>query len=249
MFYAQVLSEKQQPKYSTESLIRKCCPHGKSYEVIEDGNEKVRKCTTDTRNFFGVSVLNATFYENCIEDNESGLNLSYTYVNACTFNNKVDKRMLLYGKPYGDLLYVLQNGSLLIVEENFDGYEIINSSYCLDVDRQGGFLYAIVCVFNSNFPIRVLRGEAYLYAVCLWISAPCLLLTAFFYLTIDELRDLHGKSLACHCASLALAYVLLGIVQMQQNVTFTITYFIQYFLLVCVGWLSSLCCDICIKIA
>lgn len=117
------------------------------------------------------------------------------------------------------------------------------------MDRVDGFLYAIVCIRTAQARVRVLRGEAVIYAVCLWLSVPCLLFTAFFYLKIGELRELHGKSLACHCTCLAAAYALLGIVQIQSSIKVILTYFIQYFLLACICWLSALCCDICIKIS
>lgn len=90
--------------------------------------ETIRKCSKDSPDHdFNVSVLNATFFENCIEDNESGPRLSYNIINACSSDvNNVDPtvQMLVYAKRYGDLLYVIQNGSLLTVDENFEGYEI-----------------------------------------------------------------------------------------------------------------------------
>lgn len=90
---------------------------------------------------------------------------------------------------------MLQNGSLLIVEENFEAYEV-QSDYCLDEGLDG--LYAIVCIHSNatNKQVRMLRGEAVIYAVCLWLSVPCLLITAFFYLKINTLRELHGRSLS-----------------------------------------------------
>lgn len=250
----QILSEELQPKYSSESsFIRKCCPNGQSYETTENG----RQCTVDTLNF-NVSILNATFYENCIEDNERGPKLDLAYMDACNTeaannnnNNKDPKNQrVLYSKLYGDLLYVLQNGSLLTVDDNFEGYDVHNN-YCLDMNRNDGVLYAIVCDRKTNHQTknRVLRAEAYLYAFCLLISVPCLLLTAFFYIKIGELRELHGKSLACHCICMAIAYSFLIVIQFQQDVRLLITYFIQYFLLSCICWLSVLCFDICFKIS
>lgn len=200
-----------------------------------------------------MSVLNATFYDDCIEDNEIAPKLDYKIIDACSMSTindskSIKNQLILYSISYGDLLYVLQNGSLLIVEDDFGGYEV-KDNYCLDIDRNDGILYAIVCIKKSNAQTRVLHAEAYLYSTCLLISVPCLLLTAFFYVKIDELRDLHGKSLACHCICLAIAYAFLSIVQIQKNISLTITYFIQYFLLSCICWLNVLCFDICMKIS
>lgn len=49
-------------------------------------------------------MINALFYENCIEDNEKIQPLAYNYVNACTFEEDTTVHMLLYAKAYGDLL-------------------------------------------------------------------------------------------------------------------------------------------------
>lgn len=246
-----MLSEQFQPKYSTQtSFIRKCCPHGESYEIIENGNESIKKCTIDNGQFPHVPILNATFYENCIEDDEIEPTLEFNIVGTCNVEaNQLDSsiRMFVYAEPYGDLVYVLQNGSLLVVDENFEIYDVYKD-YCVDVDREGRFLYAIVCDYKANYRNRVLHAEAYLYATCLWLSVPCLLLTAFLYLKISELRILHGKSLACHCVCLAVAYLLLGVIQFQQKIIHILTYAIQYFLLACTCWMAALCIDICIKI-
>lgn len=242
------MDDKSQPIHSTtESFLRKCCPSGQNYEIDEFG---IEKCTDE--NFkFNVSIINATFYENCIEDKETNVQLKFRYGYDCqpivNGSRLAHRRSFLYGLTYGDLLYILQNGSLLRVDQNFDDYDIFDE-YCLDMDRNDGNLMAKVCTLELNVPQGVLRAEAYLYSTCLWISVPCLLITAFLYLKIDEFRDLHGKSLACHAICLAIAYMLLGVAQIQMNISFMITYFIQYFLLACLCWLNVLCLDVCVKI-
>lgn len=100
------MSDDLQPKYSKHtSFIRKCCPHGQSFELAFDKekNKTTRRCTANNMNF-SVSVINALFYENCIEDSEEIHPLSYNYVNACTFDEDATVHMLLYAKAYGDLL-------------------------------------------------------------------------------------------------------------------------------------------------
>lgn len=243
-----MLNVQNQPNYSPDtSFIRKCCPMGQSYEQTDNG----KKCTPDNSTVFSISAINATFYENCIEDNEFPANLEYRITNACN-SDETDtdsmNLMILYTESKDDRLYVLQNGSLLTLTIN--KYYDVYDSYCLDIDRNDSFLYAIVCARKPelNSKNRVLHAEAYLYSTCLLISVPCLLWTAFFYVKIGELRDLHGKSLACHSVCLAIAYTLLSIVQLQPNISFVITYCIQYFLLACICWLNALCFDICMKI-
>jgi hypothetical protein len=48
----------------------------------------------------------------------------------------------------------------------------------------------------------------------LLISVPFLIVTMLVYLLVPELRDLHGKSLACHVLCLSVAYIFLAAVQL-----------------------------------
>lgn len=77
------------------------------------------------------------------------------------------------------------------------------------------------------------------------MSVPCLLVTAFFYLAIRQLRNLHGKSLACHCICLAIGFLLLSAVQIRGKVGKKTGFVIQYSLLACFLWLAVMCIDIC----
>jgi hypothetical protein len=52
------------------------------------------------------------------------------------------------------------------------------------------------------------------------ISLKCLLITAALYLMVPELKDLHGKSLACHSISLAIGFFLLAFTQFRDMHTF-----------------------------
>lgn len=191
---------------------------------------------------FKAKTINASFYENCIVDKETSIHLNYSIGYDCDPNsNEKNQWTLLYGSLYGDILYVLQNGSLLRVDEGYSDYDVFNN-YCLDMDRESGELVAKVCISG---PKEVFRAEAYLYSTCLWISVPCLLITAFLYLQIKEFRDLHGKSLASLSICFAIAYTLL--IFAQIHVTNEISHLIQYFLLASLCWLLILCFDICFK--
>lgn len=87
---------------------------------------------------------------------------------------------------------------------------------------------------------------------CLYVgmlaSVPCLLATVFFYLYIPELRNLHGKSLACHSLCLAIGFLLLSIAQLKGDISQAIGFVIQYFILSCFFWLAVMCVDICVDV-
>lgn len=83
--------------------------------------------------------------------------------NPCANNES-----MLYNADYGDLLYVLQNGSLLRVEANFDSYDVF-TSYCLDMDRDSKLLMALVCNQTLGHIFHVSKAQSYLYAICKYI--------------------------------------------------------------------------------
>lgn len=68
------------------------------------------------------------------------------------------------------MLYVIQNGSLLRIDENFESFDIFNH-YCLDMDEDEQILTAIVCEFDESI-FRVNRAQALIFATCMIISVP-----------------------------------------------------------------------------
>lgn len=83
------------------------------------------------------------------------------------------------------MLYVIQNGSLLRIDENFESFDIFEH-YCLDMDEDEQILTAIVCEFDEAI-FRVNRAQALIFATCMIISVPVnyflwLLSLVFFFL-------------------------------------------------------------------
>ena len=76
------------------------------------------------------------------------------------------------------------------------------------------------------------------------VSIPFLLITAYLYLRIKEFRNVHGRSLACHCICLAIGYSLLSIPQIIGTINQHVGFAVQYFILACFFWLGGMCLDI-----
>ncbi|XP_059622706.1 probable G-protein coupled receptor Mth-like 14 [Phlebotomus argentipes] len=236
-----------QPLLTESSAIRKCCPRN---ENLIHSNRNMKECQP-TEHTFQPTIVNATFYEGCIEDEETEhLHLAHVYGNPCA-----QRESFIYSRHDGDLLYVLLNGSLLIVNEKFEWIEI-RDEYCLDTD-DNGTLSAIVCpdeLGSSTPEAAVTHAQLVFLAICMLISIPCLLVTSFFYLTVDDLRTLHGKSLACHCLCLAFRFLLITIIQLHivvENLTTFSNYFIgmiQYFILAAFFWQFVMSVDIVINV-
>lgn len=152
------LNNELQPKYTSTAKLKKCCPKGEMYLPSGDGKDK---CDIENVEFVPV-VIEAIFFENCIEDTEKTISLDYEIGNPCG-----EHEALIYSKEYGDILYVLQNGSLLRVDDSFGGYDVFDD-YCLDMDRDNSLLTAVVC--NQTNPsqhlVHVSKAQSYLYAIC-----------------------------------------------------------------------------------
>lgn len=169
--------------------------------------------------------------------------MDYRFGNECKYDSdRRNQTRLVYMESNETLLYVIQNGSLLIINQEIDYY--VYNDYCLDMDRSTGALQAIVCDPKANSRQRILRLEANLYSVCLLISVPCLLVTAYLYMRVDEFQSTHGILLTCHTTCLAIAFVLLIITQSRTEISLALTYLIQYSLLSCMCWLNAMCCAI-----
>jgi hypothetical protein len=77
---------------------------------------------------------------------------------------------LVFNEKYMDMLYVIQNGSLLRIDADFESFDVYEH-YCLDMDEEEGVLTAIVCEFDEML-FRVNQAQAFIFATCMLISVP-----------------------------------------------------------------------------
>lgn len=155
------LEDELQPKYSDFAKIKKCCPLGQNYH--QSGGDRDKCDTTNVQ--FEAFVIEAVFYEHCIEDTEKPIKLDFKFGNPCG-----EHEALTYSKAYNDKLYVLQNGSLLRIGDDDEPFDIFEE-YCLDMDRDYGYLTAIVCnqSLSTQHLVHVSKAQSYLYAICKYL--------------------------------------------------------------------------------
>lgn len=146
-----------QPITSHGAKIKKCCPKGHNLQTINDTKLECRPSTI----YFNVEIIVATFYDSCIEDTEEYLELNYEYGYPCVAGTQA----FIYNQDYGDALYVIQNGSLLRIDENFDSYDVFND-YCLDMDNDSQIVTAYVCNQTFGDMVHVSKAQSYVYAIC-----------------------------------------------------------------------------------
>lgn len=146
-----------QPVTSECAKISKCCPKGQNYRTV---NDTKHECNTENV-YFNVEVIVAEFFDRCIEDMEEYLELDYAYGYPCAAGSQA----FVYSMEYGDSLYVIQNGSLLRIDENFESFDVFDD-YCLDMDRESKMITAYVCNQTFGSMVHVSKAQSYVYAIC-----------------------------------------------------------------------------------
>ncbi|XP_054280563.1 G-protein coupled receptor Mth2-like isoform X1 [Macrosteles quadrilineatus] len=155
-----------------------------------------------------------------------------------------------------DEFHILCNGSLLVPFQSDQLYGL--NHYCLEAfpspphpstGGNGAVTLPLLCFPPPPPPPTVFEKIAMaVYPVGLLISVPFLILTTVIFAGLPELRDTQGKSLACHCGSLTVAFLALAIVKLAgdclpQKACVTFAFVIQFSFVACFFWLNVLCID------
>ncbi|XP_041979183.1 G-protein coupled receptor Mth2-like [Aricia agestis] len=222
-------------------VVPKCCASGQNLTVTyEDGKVK-SVCTRSTLTFQPIfHKANETHifsYDSNVFETIVG--------NPCPY----EKYKLEPDIVSEDEFYLLFNGSLFAP---FKHPHLLGvKDYCMETfwneSIPAGVTLPLVC-FQS--PLQETKSSMTLiaYATGLMISVPFLLATAVVYLCITELRDTHGKALACHSIFLAVAFICLAATQLAGHafpaaVCTTMAYLIQFSFVSCFFWLNVMCFD------
>ncbi|XP_053684560.1 uncharacterized protein LOC128734398 [Sabethes cyaneus] len=187
----------QQPVYDKNSHIKKCCPFGEIFAPLGSGHFR---CVPGERKL-DVETIYAVFYgdSECIEDKENELHFNYEPNDSCLGNNLTFQ----YSKEQGDELFVIQNGSLLVLEPG--GFMSVFDWYCLEVDT-GSRLLAKAC---DEVPPIVLRSTAALIYAGMVVATATLLFTCLVHALVPRLNDTFGYLLAGHSASFLLGLIMM----------------------------------------
>ncbi|XP_053668360.1 probable G-protein coupled receptor Mth-like 14 [Anopheles marshallii] len=225
------------------SVIKKCCPRGESF-VRE--HAKYVSCQHDALSTILPQAIVAQFYQDCIEDLEEDIQLEVLIGNPCPY----DGGMVSFSERTNDTLYIIQNGSLLVIYGGKD-YDVYDS-YCLDYDRDYRTLIGYVCPSEVRIMVDVVKGQLFLLILCLIIAIPALLVTAVLYMIIPKLHNLHGRALAMNCVNFAVALLLECFFQYRNRGKRMLIHdmvlknYAEYFILATFFWLLVNCANNCI---
>ncbi|XP_054733091.1 probable G-protein coupled receptor Mth-like 14 isoform X1 [Anastrepha obliqua] len=226
----------EQPLPNKNSRLKKCCPHGEGLSIFHD-NQTEEFC--DSTNFhFEPSIISAVLYDNCIEDDETVVRLEYEIGNPCNSS-------LIYNND-DDTFFVLQDGSLLIMDKYGNDSYTVEKYYCLDMDNVSGITYAITCITAIEEHLK--RGQMIAIATLMLVSIPCLLTVSYLHIRLRELRTVHGLCLSLLSLSLAIGYFLHSLVHIFKNDSMRVGYVIQFFMLAYFIWFFCLCWNVLVNI-
>ncbi|CAB3386563.1 Hypothetical predicted protein [Cloeon dipterum] len=141
----------------------------------------------------------------------------------------------------------LANGSLfLVLNGGNSSITLRRHEYCVLVDEHGK-VKSLLCVQSGGSGGRPKKEiHHYIYPVFMIFSIICLLLTLLAFFFTPEMRNLHGKSIACQSFTLMMAYI--GLTRTEKYMPkisgITFAYMAFGFLLSSFYWLNTMCFDI-----
>ncbi|XP_001951628.2 G-protein coupled receptor Mth2 [Acyrthosiphon pisum] len=217
----------------TGACIRKCCPENWAY--VDGG-----KC----------SELNASLgvkFEVPRLVNENGTVSAYETGLFHLVYGKLtcgDKYLLTPSLNKTDSFQITKTGWLL----NESGAIIAPpDKFCLESFSTDNFqTLPVVC--SPELENEATGGNIF-YTIGMILSLPFLFSTFLVYALIRDLRNLHGKSLMCHVATLMVAYTSLITVQFVTNTVneewcVFLAYAVQFSFLASFFWLNVMCFDL-----
>ncbi|XP_059486865.1 G-protein coupled receptor Mth2-like [Neocloeon triangulifer] len=148
---------------------------------------------------------------------------------------------------------ILANGSLHFTHLSDDEMKSVYriEEYCILTDEDGKLL-VLQCFFNDTGLGKqegAMEFHFYLYPVFMICSVIFLFLTLLAFIVTPEMKNLHGKSIACQSFTLMMAYIGLTVTYLSGTdnhiiVCKTFAYIAFYFLLSSFYWLNTMCFDI-----
>ncbi|XP_049289897.1 uncharacterized protein LOC125767401 [Anopheles funestus] len=185
--------------YSEKARIRKCCPPG---QMIQPRNSFQYECVPGSQEL-KIETIEAQFYGNseCVEVTGEQVVLPVESQDLC----KSDPKALMYSADQGDELFVLQNGSLLVLE--MGSLVSVFDSYCVEMTNDA-MLLAKVCEHVAIERLGVVEFFMLFGSV---LSVLALLFTALCYSFVPKLKDTFGYLIAAHAGTFAIGTILFGL--------------------------------------
>ncbi|XP_058065509.1 uncharacterized protein LOC131215141 [Anopheles bellator] len=185
--------------YHERARIQKCCPPG---QMIQPLSNFRYECVPGNREL-RIETIEAHFYGNneCIEVGDEPVSLPVVSQDLC----HDAPQALMYSADQGDELFVMQNGSLLVLE--YGSLVSVFDSYCVEMTSDARLL-AKVCEEVHEPQIAFLRVFI---AVGVTLATLALTITALSYTFVPKLNDTFGYLIAAHASAFAVGTIFVGL--------------------------------------
>uniref|UniRef100_A0A182R0W4 Methuselah N-terminal domain-containing protein n=1 Tax=Anopheles farauti TaxID=69004 RepID=A0A182R0W4_9DIPT len=185
--------------YSEKARIRKCCPPG---QMIQPRQNSQYECVPGSREL-QIETVEAHFYGNneCIEVSGESVVLPVESQDLCDG----EPNALMYSADQGDELFVLQNGSLLVLE--IGTLVSVFDSYCVEMTSDAQLL-AKVCEDGRTERVGL---EKFFMLFGTLLSVTTLLFTALCYSFVEKLKGTFGYLVAFHAGAFAIGTIFFGL--------------------------------------
>ncbi|XP_026738404.1 probable G-protein coupled receptor Mth-like 3 isoform X2 [Trichoplusia ni] len=217
--------------------VRKCCPIGHHYQPRRCGSF-VSKCVPNKPD--DVVLFNITDYLEPLLHKTPNI---ADIMGIRTDLHCPEGRIVLNKSIARDRHHLDHEGHLVSPISFGDGYclEAFDNRQC---PENNIFTTAVNCFVKA--PTAVKNFKMSLISIC--ISSVCLALTLVVYMSLPELRNLHGRTLICHVSMMLLAFCCLARVQYNHVPNATICtllgYGIYFGFVAAFAWLNVMCFDI-----
>ncbi|CAB3386562.1 Hypothetical predicted protein [Cloeon dipterum] len=242
-----------------ETMVHNGVPYAKG-EFFKDGddfyafpcntNACIRQCSAELASKANLTLLRSDMWINVSHEGRTNAVRLHDHFHVLKEVECNDAYILDPEENDQDEHIHLANGSLFLVMEGGDSSIILGRhEYCVLVDAHGN-VKSLMCAESGNydgFPEKEI--QYYIYPVFMIFSIICLLLTLLAFVFTPEMRNLHGKSIACQSFALMMAYIGLTVTYYSGTDSHLIVcklfaYMAFGFLLSSFYWLNTMCFDI-----
>ncbi|XP_043489980.1 probable G-protein coupled receptor Mth-like 10 [Polistes fuscatus] len=224
-------------EYKDLPIVAQCCPVNQF--LFRDENKGIEICIS----LISSQQLFSPYFH---KSNSSGIWSS---------GEKQDSFVALVGYPchydsfnlneINKTYYLLFNGSIY-----YPSYKpsmlMPGKDYCMEYVPELGLLTRVCFPEDSDVRVMKVRPEKLFGIIGLLTSIILLILTVIIYLIIPKLRDIYGHVICHYCGCLAMAFIILAILELDgarwsRYTCMIISYVIQFFFIATYCWLNVLC--------
>uniref|UniRef100_A0A1B6HBM3 G-protein coupled receptors family 2 profile 2 domain-containing protein n=1 Tax=Homalodisca liturata TaxID=320908 RepID=A0A1B6HBM3_9HEMI len=222
-----------------KTCVVKCCPFDESFH-----SKSNLTCSPDDSLTVSSTISDTTVYYRLEDARRDELQIKNTnqsdfvvFSNTKCLHGKTERRIMFYEEVEEAVL--IEDGTVLTGDLAY----IDVDEYCIELLDGQSRIFHFQCVeYYKSIENIVRLIYEFIDPEGWYISQACLVITLLIYVTLPQLRNLHGKLLISYLISLVL---LNAVLFAEMNLNFHIPHtFVQFCVLSIPSWVTILCVDL-----